>query len=76
MRSFLGSYKQLSDCVQGYAILLSDLEKLVGSRSSSERIKWTPELEETFNRAKEEIKKCEGVYFPTKTDRLITHLKS
>ena len=72
MRSFLGSYKQLADCVPNYAVLLSDMEKLVGARSSSERITWTDALQESFVKAKDAIRKCEGIYFPNKTDRLAT----
>ena len=34
LRSFLGSYKQLTECIPEYAILLSPLEKLVRIFSS------------------------------------------
>ena len=72
LRSFLGSYKQVSECIPQYAVLLSDLEKVVGSRGSSERITWTEDLIKTFEDAKEAVKSFQGVYFPTKGDRLIT----
>ena len=45
LRSWIGSYKQLSTCIQNYAIPLSRLEKLTGSdKSSSMKIQWTEEL--------------------------------
>ena len=72
MRSFLGSYKQLSACIPQYAVILSPLERIVGARSSSERITWTHDLEEAFNKAKEAVKSGEGVYFPNKEDKLQT----
>ena len=72
MRSFLGSYKQVSECVPNYSVLLSDLEQVVGSRGSSERINWTPELEKAFEDAKKAVTTFQGVYVPTTGDRLIT----
>ena len=74
LRSWIGSYKQLSECVRNYAIPLSRLEKLTASdKSSSSKIEWTDELEEDFNNAKAMIKTLEKVYTPTPDDRLHTY---
>ena len=72
LRGFLGSYKQLSDTIKDYSILLSDLEKVVGSRGSSEKITWTDQLIKSFETAREAIRTSEGLYIPTPNDRLIT----
>ena len=72
LRSFSGSYKQISECVPEYAVLLSDFEQIVGSRGSAKRVIWTDKLKAAFNKAKEAVKSCRGVHFPMKTDRLIT----
>ena len=61
LRSFLGSYKQLSSCLSDYAVTLSPLEKIVGGKSSAEKIIWTDELTTTFNKAKESLKHLESV---------------
>ena len=52
LRSFLGAFKQFSDCMPRYAILLHELEKLVGGRGSTERITWTPEIKKAFEKAR------------------------
>ena len=70
MRSFLGAYKQIAECVPEYSILLNDFEKLVGSRSSTERIIWTDELSKAFEKAKAKAGSPEGIFIPTKEDRL------
>ena len=53
MRSFLGSIKQLTECIEDYAILLSPLEQAVAGKSSSERLKWSEELSKSFQKAKD-----------------------
>ena len=73
LRSWIGSYKQLSACIKDYSVPLSRLEKLTGSdKSSSLKIQWTDELKEDFEKAKEMIRTLEKVYTPTPNDRLQT----
>ena len=70
MRSFLGAYKQISECIPQYSVLLSDFEKLVGSRGSAEKITWTEDLNKTFLKEKEKAGSPEGIFIPTKNDRM------
>ena len=74
LRSWIGSYKQLSSCIRNYSVPLSKLEKLTGSdKSSSMRIQWTEELKADFEHAKEKIKSLEYIYTPTPDDRIQTY---
>ena len=70
LRSFLGAYKQFSDCVDGYAMVLHDLESIVGGRASVERINWTDHLKEVFESAKKAAGDITGVHVPRSTDTL------
>ena len=74
LRSWIGSYKQLSACIRNYSVPLSRLEKLTGSdKASASKIQWTPELENDFDTAKQMIKKLEEIYTPRPDDRLQTY---
>ena len=70
LRSFLGSYKQLTECIPEYAVLLSPLEKLVAGLESSTRIQWTPEFSNIFETEKEALNKVENIFIPKPTDKL------
>ena len=73
LRSWIGSYKQLSACIRDYSVPLSKLEKFTGSdKSSSLKIQWTEEMKEDFTKAKEMIKTLEKVYTPTPDDKIQT----
>ena len=73
LRSFLGSYKQLSCCIPEYAVILSPLEKIVGGKASAEIINWNAELSSTFQKAKESLNYLETVHIPKPTDQIITY---
>ena len=73
LRSFLGAFKQFSDCVEGYAALLHELEKIVGGKASAEKITWTDELRKTFDAAKAATGNVHGVHVPLPTDKLNTY---
>ena len=64
LRSYLGSVKQLSDCLPGHSILLSPFEKIVGSRKSADRITWTPELDLAFAEIQKAVAKPDSVLCP------------
>ena len=71
LRSWIGSYKQLSACIQNYSVPLANLEKLTGSdKNSGMKIQWTDDLIADFEQAKHLIKTLEEVYTPTPTDHL------
>ena len=73
MRSWLGSFKQLSQSINNYAVLLAPLEDIVASRGSAERITWTKQLELAFNKAKDSLKSINTVFVPKPTDFLHTY---
>ena len=72
LRSFLGAFKQFTDCVPGYAKTLHRLEQLVGGRPSTERIEWTDENIKVFERAKVAAADIHGVHVPRPSDQLQT----
>ena len=73
LRSFLGSFKQFSECVQSYGAILHGLEQLVGGRSSAERIDWNEENMALFEKAKEATKDIKGIHVPVPSDKLHTY---
>ena len=73
MRSFLGSFKQFSECVEGYADLLHQLEKVCGGRKAAERIVWTEELKKVFDKARLATREVKGVHTPRPTDTIHTY---
>ena len=70
LRSYIGAVKQLAPCVPSYGILLAPFEKLVAARSSAERITWTEDLKESFNKIKKAVADPSGLHYPLKTDKL------
>ena len=54
-RSWIGSYKQLTDCIPRYAELLGPLESELGGRASAEHIVWNPDLLTSFKLCTKEI---------------------
>ena len=65
MRSFLGSFTQLSASLPNYAATIHDLELVVASRASADRINWTPELELAFSQAKQLAANPQGIAEPS-----------
>ena len=51
MRSFLGAFKQFTDLVPQYAVLLHPLEVVQAGRGSGEKVEWTEELSAAFKAA-------------------------
>ena len=73
MRSFLGSFKQLSASLPNYAVALHKLEQLVAGKPSAERILWTDELLEAFSAAKALASNPQGIAEPRPQDKLFTY---
>ena len=55
LRSFLGSFKQLSSSLPNYAVTVHSLEQVVAGKASAERLQWTDDLNLAFENA---IKTC------------------
>ena len=72
LRSFLGSFKQLSSSLPNYAITIHKLEQVVAGRNSAEKIVWTTELEESFTSAKNLAAHPVGIAEPRPGDQLHT----
>ena len=70
LRSFIGSYKQLAECIDNYAVLLGPLEKAVAGSQSAERIQWSDELSDSFRIAKEALNNVETIHVPKPSDKL------
>ena len=73
LRSFLGSFKQLSSCLPNYAKTIHKLEQVAAGKKSSEKITWTNELNECFNAAKALAANPVGIAEPRPDDQLSTY---
>ena len=71
-RSWIGSYKQLIECIPRYAILLGPIEAVLGGRGSAERIVWTEDLIKTFERCKKSLNDIRIIHVPKPSDTLHT----
>ena len=70
LRSYIGCYKTISRSLPFYADILDPLEQVCGSRESGEKIAWSDELCEAFNRSKSHLKKVCPVILPKPSDQL------
>ena len=73
LRSFLGSFKQLSASLPRYAATVHNLERVVAGKASAERLNWTDELNIAFENAKQLAAHPHGVAEPRPQDRLSTY---
>ena len=70
LRSFIGSFKQLSDYIKNYAVLLGPLEKAAAGNDSAEKVIWDTGLSNSFINAKLALSKIETVFVPKPSDKL------
>ena len=73
LRSFLGSFKQLSASIPNYAVTIHALEQAVAGRKSTERIIWTEDLLSSFSKAKSLAAHPVGLAEPRPDDQLQTY---
>ena len=73
LRSFLGSYKQFTECVSEYAKLLHPLDLLAAGRASNEKLTWTEDNIKIFEAAKASTNDIRGVHIPRPDDTLTTY---
>ena len=71
LRSYLGSFKQFSDCIDNYGEILSKLEKMTCAKGT--KLEWTEEQSNAFKESQVAIAKLQGVYLPRPDDQLITY---
>ena len=72
LRSFLGSFKQLSASLPNYAKVVHSLEQIVAGKSSAEKVNWTTDLDKSFEEAKQLAGNPQGVAEPRPQDKLST----
>ena len=73
LRSFIGAFKQISSCIDGYGTALHNLDKVVGGRASKERLQWTEELTAAFDKARSMASHPEGIVEPRPSDQIHTY---
>ena len=71
-RSWVGAYKQMTECIPRYAVLLGPLEKILAGRASAEHINWTDELLQQFDKCKKSLNDLNMIFVPKPTDILHT----
>ena len=71
LRSYLGSFKQFSDCIDNYGEILTKLEKMTCAKGT--KLQWTDEQREAFMKSQTAIAKLQGVHLPRPDDQLITY---
>ena len=71
LRSFLGSYRTFYRCKKEISFLLGKLESMVADKPSSQKLVWTPDLDQEFARAQKEIKTLDSIYLPKPNDQLV-----
>ena len=71
MRSFLGAFKALSQCIPKYASLVSPLEDSTKGLNGSQMITWTPELQKVFDKVQCALKMPHTLTVPRPTDQLV-----
>ena len=73
LRSFLGSFKQLSASLPNYASTIHILEQTAAGKKSAERINWTTNLKDAFEAAKTLAANPIGIAEPRPDDQLQTY---
>ena len=71
-RSWVGAYKQMTECIPRYDVLLGPLEKMLSGRASAEHITWTDDLVSQFNKCKKSLNDLRMIHVPKPTDTLHT----
>ncbi|XP_063968866.1 uncharacterized protein LOC135157450 [Lytechinus pictus] len=70
MRSFIGAYKMLARVLPNCASYLGPLDESIAGMKSQDRICWTDELHDAFNKAQSGIKSTRTVTLPRPSDQL------
>ena len=70
LRSFLGSFKQLTECIKNYAVLLSPLEQPVAGKASADRVIWTEGLKKSFKEVKDALENIDTIFVAKPTDKV------
>ena len=74
MRSFLGAFKALSQCIPKYSSLVAPLEDSIKGLKGSEAVNWTPELVTLFKKVQVALKLPYTLTIPRPLDQLVLTL--
>ena len=73
LRSWLGAAKQISPCLEDYAVHFSPLEQVVATnRKSQEYVNWTHELSQAFVKAQTLLGTVNTLCYPSPKDKICT----
>ena len=70
LRSFLGAYKYLARVIPQCSSVLAPLEECVAGKVSTEKITWSSELCDHFNKAKSHLENAKTITIAKKSDKL------
>ena len=70
LRSWLGAFKQVTECIGDYATLIGPLEHAVGGKVSQSKVTWSQEMEKSFAVAKNSLKNVKPIHYPRPNDHL------
>ena len=73
LRSWLGASKQLSAGLRDYAKVFKPLEQIVAGKSSIDKIIWTEDMKQCFEKAKQLLSTMEDIFYPLPSDRIRTY---
>ena len=68
LRSWLGAFKQIAECIKKCAILIGPLENAVGGKTSQPKLLWTNEMETSFSIAKKSLDNAKPIHYPKPDD--------
>ena len=71
LRSYLGAYRTFFRCKKEMSSILADLEELQTGKPSAEKLKWSKDLEQSFEASKKKILDLDKLYLPTQDDQLV-----
>ena len=70
LRSYLGAYRFLSRVIKSHAHLLAPLEEAIKGKNSKDKIVWSDELSDSFQKAKEALMDAKTITIPRSSDHL------
>jgi hypothetical protein len=70
LRSFVGAYKALSRVLHGYADLLDPLDKATAGKNSKDKITWSDDLAQAFQKAQAALSSNKTITLPRPDDGL------
>ena len=70
MRSFIGAYKVLARVLPGCSSYLSPLNETTAGKQSHDRISWSDELLQSFQKAQSALQRNRTIILPRATDQL------